>query len=465
MDLFRRLDHAEHRIRIADSQSVPLPPGFPRLVDHPDVQRLRRVRQLGPIHLIYPGAVHTRFEHSLGVYAAAAEYLRALTGVERFRDQVAETDLLAVLLAALLHDIGHYPFAHSLEALHSQAFHAPRHEDLAARLITGELSTQAGPTLAELIADLGVDPARVIRMVQLGSRHAPDAHERLLASVINSAIDADKLDYLARDSVHMGVPYGHMPDRGRLVSGLTVNPAGDRIALTEKGRSSGEIFVFARYLMFSEAYWHHAVRAGSGMVEVALGDYIRRTRPSADALTATLLRSSDDELLALLAASGDGTAAAQVCERLVRSRGLYKRVLTLSRQHPERPEARAYERVFALDALGLDALAESLRACLAGFVGRALAPWELFVDTPPRDKDGVDPIEVVLDGRGAPEAVPLDHLSRVVAAIGADFNKVVKRIRIFVAPEVRAALDGAAPGAQAARLEAALLDVILDAAP
>src|SRR5690554_4182049 len=123
-------------IRLPPRRDVPLSARIVEVIDHPVFQRLRRVRQLGPLALIYPGATHHRFEHSVGVYGLAIEYLQAL-----LRDPLAksltEADLLTCLLGALLHDLGHYPFAHSLEASHVGDLKPPRHEVLASELLYG----------------------------------------------------------------------------------------------------------------------------------------------------------------------------------------------------------------------------------------------------------------------------------------------------------------------------------------
>ena len=457
-NLLAKLSDSEHRVRLPDSVSVALPEPFRLIVDHPDFQRLRRVRQLGPIHLVYPGAVHTRFEHSLGVFQAAADYARGLSAVEAFADRVNEDDIVVLMLAALLHDVGHYPFAHSLEALHSGAFSAPRHEDLASAILKGEVTTGVGPSIGEIIAaELGADPERVAALVRLGPHESLSPVDRLLASIINSAIDCDKLDYLARDSVHMGVPYGRMPDRARLTANLTGTATGDRIALNEKGRVSGEIFLFSRYLMFSEAYWHHAVRSASAMIEGALADHVARTAPTAAGLTELLLRASDDDLLSLLVGSGD-TDSARLTHGLVGARGLYKRVLTLSRQHPDSRDAAAYDAVYGLRGDELRQLATAMRETIGMMARRTVGAHELLIDTPPRDKDSLDPVDVVFDS-GRQET--LASVSRVVRGIAGDFIKVVKRIRVFVAPDVRAALSEA--GADETHVREQLIACIMEA--
>src|SRR6185295_2882253 len=96
-----------------------------------------------------------------------------------------------------------------------------------------------------------------------------DAKSRLLASILSGPIDIDKMDYLARDSLHAGVPYGRNFDQGRLIGSLCVNQQGDGLAITDKGKTAAEMMVFARYVMFSEVYWHHGVRAATAMLQRA----------------------------------------------------------------------------------------------------------------------------------------------------------------------------------------------------
>jgi HD superfamily phosphohydrolase len=439
------LDRITRMIRIPDGRSVELPEEFAQIVDHADFQRLRRVRQLGPIHLVYPGAVHTRFEHSLGVFSATAGYLKSLVRQAAFRDRVTENDIVALLAAALLHDLGHYPYAHSLEALHSRAFEAPRHEDLAAEIIRGDLSVrESGPSIGDLLeGELHVDRERVARLVRLGSSPELPPAERLLASIINSAIDADKLDYLQRDSIHMGVPYGRMPDNERLLSSLTVNGAGDRIALTERGRVAGEIFLFCRYLMFSEAYWHHAARSASAMIEEALADYLAREQPAPDEFWRLLLNTTDDQLLELVAESGpESSLARRLLSGLTKNtRGLYKRVLTLNRQRDDSDRRRAYDAIYSMDYRQLQVLAATMRSRLAAMAGTEIGTGELLIDTPPRDKDRTDSIEIVFDGASGRSQCTLEEVSTVVRGITTDFVKVVKKIRVFVTPGVRERLE------------------------
>lgn len=461
------LTTASSSVRLPPLRNATFTPRIARLVDHPLFQRLRTVRQLGPTHLVYPGAVHTRFEHSLGVFDLTLRYIQALLPQEEARALLEPSDVVEIMLAALLHDLGHYPFAHSLEAVHLPGRDAPRHETLAGTLIRGdiELFDDHGPTLATLIADeFDVEPERVIALIeQKPSSHAR-APTRLVASILSSGIDADKADYLERDSLHMGVPYGRNYDRGRFLQSLCVHPEGDRIAVTTKGRVSTEIFVFGRYTMFSEAYWHHTVRAVSAMVEQALFDFRAHSALSVEALTELLLTSSDDALLDLLVAQSPPD---RECSRILREitrhrRRPYKRLLTLSRAYDDLRAQDAYERIYHLDAAGRVELRRRLRDVLSGWIGHRLEPHELLIDIPPRDKDHIDVPDVVHRADGARRAMSLAHTSKVVQGIANDFVKVVKRIRVFVHPRVHASVETPRGGET---LRERLVGAILEFAP
>ncbi len=167
--------------------NIRLEPEALAVVDTPAVQRLRYVRQLGHAFLVYPGATHTRFEHALGTYHLARRVLAQLDELEGRRPDPAEG--LAVRIAALLHDIGHYPFSHALEEAG-----LPHHEELAARHLT------SGP-LAAALERLGVPAARLLPLIQ-GTSPSP------LGGIVASSLDVDKLDYLSRDATMCGVPYG-----------------------------------------------------------------------------------------------------------------------------------------------------------------------------------------------------------------------------------------------------------------
>ena len=268
------------------------------------VQRLRYVRQLGHTFLVYPGATHSRFEHALGAYHLTR---RALVTLDERGDlaEVTELERLAVRLAALLHDIGHYPFSHALE---EAGF--TQHEILgAARLRTGEL----GDVLRELGGEALIDS--IAAMIQ-GTSASP------LAGLISGSLDLDKIDYLSRDARMCGVPYGQV-DVDRLLASLCLLPTGPNrreVGVQEKGTSALESLLFAKYQMYRNVYWHHAVRSATCMFKRA----VRATVRAGSIDVATVADATDGTLTTLLL-ERDPTGLA----RAVHERRLYKRALDL----------------------------------------------------------------------------------------------------------------------------------------
>jgi hypothetical protein len=274
-----------------------------QLVDTPVFQRLRYVRQLGLAYLVYPGATHTRFEHALGAYHLARLTLSLLD--ERGElDGVALEERTIAQAAALLHDVGHYPFSHALEEI--GALH---HEQVAAPLVLD------GPVGAALRTTLGPSaPERVLELIR-GVSESP------LQGLVSGSLDLDKIEYLKRDALMCGVPYGEI-DVDRLLNSLVLvdEPATGRrvVGVLEKGLSALESLLFAKYQMYRNVYWHHAVRSATAMYKrlvdgaLAAGDVDARSLSTFD----------DQGLLHRLAQRG-----APPLLVALRERRLYKRVL------------------------------------------------------------------------------------------------------------------------------------------
>lgn len=427
-------------IRIPELRNIALTGRVQALIDHPAFQRLRTIRQLGPTHLVYPGAVHTRFEHSLGVYGCTQWFLVGLLQDVQVAASFNEQDILTVLAAALLHDIGHYPYAHSLEALHLKGQDTPRHEEIGAAILRGEIPALRGKQpIGELLERTwGVDSERVARLCTGALGEHASTTDRILRSLISGAIDADKMDYLERDAHHMGVAYGRHYDRQRLLASLTLNQAGDAIAIMAKGKISAEMFIFSRYTMFSEAYWHHTVRAASAMVENALAAFYSRSAMTPEEVVGVLLTHHDDAFIEwLIEQSPQGSAPRHLLAGLSGwNRALYKRVLTLSRVYLEEDKQQAYDRIYQMNHTELYGLTDRLRVALSSALGQPLHPAALIFDTPPRDKDRLESIELVYPSARGQRHYPLHQLSRIVSGVQNDFVRVVKKIRLFAEPSL-----------------------------
>lgn len=353
-------------IRDALYDSVALTRAAVATIETPAFRRLEGVRQLGFVALVWPGARHTRFEHSLGVYHLAGRALARLLAPGGGLEGIEPAAVRALLAAALLHDVGHYPFSHAIEELGPPI---EPHEQIGRRLI------ESAP-LAEVIErEWGVSPGRVADLVDppRGGLPAPD---HLLARLLGGTLDVDKLDYLPRDARACNVPYAGV-DVPRLLDSLRVRPGPDgapRLAITPKGIGPLHALIGARQAMFDTVYWHHTNRAAMAMLLRAVQDAVE-----AGALApADLVGVDDEELLRRLARPSLPASTRELVERL-RARRLYKRVLEVS------PRAgRLFQR---LDGLFYDpprrkrveaALADSLAATL----GEPVPDHALLIDIP-----------------------------------------------------------------------------------
>jgi HD superfamily phosphohydrolase len=230
-----------------------------RLVDTPEFQRLRRIRQLGVSSFTYPGAEHSRFTHSLGVLNFAQRILDVLS--HRYRRDSTAADLLnqqrlTVKAAALLHDVGHCPFSHVME----RAFGAAsNHEKMTTSLICGRSSS-----IPKVLARHSLDPKRVAGIIEKTSEH------RLLVDIVSSQLDADRMDYILRDAQATGVKYGVF-DAEWLLNCLCIGiepglpkgagPAQWRLCLdNRRGLYSAEQLIIARMHMSLQVYFHKNTR-------------------------------------------------------------------------------------------------------------------------------------------------------------------------------------------------------------
>lgn len=213
------------------------------LMDHPFVQRLRRITQLGLSHLVYPGAVHNRFHHALGSLYLMQEAIETLRskGID-----ISEAEQEAVCYAILLHDVGHGPFSHALEHSIVTGVH---HEDISI-LIMNRLNTELNGAL-----DLA------IKIFQ------NKYHKKFLHQLVSSQLDMDRLDYLARDSFYSGVTEGKVGSE-RIIRMLAVE--NDNLVIEEKGIYSIEKFIVARRLMYWQVYLHRTVLSAEHMLMLAL---------------------------------------------------------------------------------------------------------------------------------------------------------------------------------------------------
>jgi uncharacterized protein len=229
-----------------------------RLIDSPSFQRLRNLKQLGLASLVYPNATHSRFAHSLGVFRIMSRVLELLVG----KGHLDQNDQRMMRIAALLHDIGHYPYSHLMEYIDRDKYRPlllakqgettptapsppvryPDHEKI------GQIVIVRRNDIASELENEGIDPQEIASVIR--SEHSRPAYNRL----IHSSLDMDRMDYMVRDSLGTGVPYGRI-DLDRLLSNLEVADDGD-VVISHKASAAAEHFLVARYFTYKTIYMH-----------------------------------------------------------------------------------------------------------------------------------------------------------------------------------------------------------------
>lgn len=223
-----------------------------QLIDSYPVQRLHRLRQLAGSEFVYPGANHTRFEHSIGVMYLAGK----LTENQNLSQLLSDDEVQIVRMAALLHDVGHGPFSHVFEHLLVK-FLNKTHEDMTQWIIQKS-------ELRDIISGLGYDPDAIGKLAVGELRRRGKA---FLDQIIQSTVDVDKLDFVVRDTYHTGAEYGYV-DIFRLIHMLDV--LGENLAVDVGALSALESFVLARLESFRSIYFHRVGRAAQIMLATAM---------------------------------------------------------------------------------------------------------------------------------------------------------------------------------------------------
>ena len=374
------------------------------LLDTPAVQRLRRLRQLGTVGLVYPSANHTRFEHSLGVYHLADQALSEVgiggKQAERLR------------AAAMLHDIGHTPFSHNVEALVARRT-GRMHDEVDDLLGDGEV--------ARVLALHDIDPEAVAALI---------AGDGEFGQLVSGELDVDRMDYLVRDAHHTGVPYGTI-DAGRLVRELRFVD-GD-LVLAEGNVQTAESLLVARALMNPVVYNHHVARISKAMLRRASERLLE-----VGGTTASTLRRMDDA--GLLVALRNCPETAAFAERLD-TRSLYKRAIWADlRDVPDdivdsdHETIREYERAVAARA-GVD-------------------PEAVILDVPGRPRMSESTSRVVVNG----EVRSLESQSTLVSALRRTQHEQW-RLGVYAPEDVAETVGGAAEDVLGLDLDALVVDV------
>lgn len=418
--------HRIYELRCPVHGFIPINDWEREIINQPAFQRLRRIRQLAWTDYIYPGAMHTRFEHSLGVMHVATKLYEAIIQQSGhllkehygYDDAGFQRDKALVRLAALLHDVGHSPFSHAGEDVFPLRGDGKRrfvHEEYSAAIIRHLLNDVIEQHA--LNGNYGFKAEDIAALIEGSSQSARSVFWR---DVITGQMDADRMDYLLRDSLHAGVDYGKYDWRRLLNTVLAVElpqPEGEggkqglRLGVTEGGIHAAEGLILARYFMFTQVYFHKTRVAFDHHLQKALGEILpggvfptlhADTADQRKKLLQEYITWDDWKVLGSLSNGGGGEHGGRL-----RERNHYREVFNT----PECPNAD--------DLAVLEAVVKGLGDDLV-YKAEAGKSWYKIDQTD---------IPVVQE-LGSGSVKPLSSLSPIVSGV-----KATRRVSLFAKPE------------------------------
>lgn len=373
---------------------VEIPENLLPILDSPLLQRLRYVRQLGFSYLVYPGAHHTRFEHSLGTTFLAGLMTRQL--------ELGKEDTGLVMTAALLHDIGHGPFSHAIEPLVEECLGKSHHYVLD---LLREEDTRC------LLDEAGIDPLEVASLIE--GRHS-------LSGIIHGELDVDRMDYLLRDAHYTGAPYGTV-DAHRLLRSTSLMDG--QVVLHESGINAAESLLIARTLMRPAVYFHHVSRIAEMMFQEAVMAHVSGKAREG---IAAMAKQDDAACFQDLRTSGSPVAR-ELAARIYR-RKLYKRALYVGRDQVN------VARVANCHTQGKR---RDIASRIAGMAG--IPPHSVLVDIPPFPGEMSLHIRV----RNRHRVIDLSTVSPLVHTLN-ETRREQWRLGVYTIPEHREAVAAGA---------------------
>ncbi len=377
-------------------------------------QRLGRIKQLGPAHHVYPGATHTRLAHSFGVFHIAKKMIRRLVTSETCPPLSLE-GVKMFLVAALFHDLGHFPYTHSLKELPLAA-----HEKLSADLVT------ALPLSRLIEEEFSADPQFIADIIDtstpISDNDGRGAEITFYRNILSGVLDPDKLDYLNRDAFFCGVPYG-MQDIDFIISRIIPHEAAG-IGISDQGINAIENILFSKYLMYKTVYWHKTVRIATAMVKKA----VFRSLQEAYVAPSDLYGLDDFQFISLFTQKGNPYAP---LINHVHHRQLYKS-LAETNYSPENNLHTSLGDIFERNALE-----EKLARELSDVLPLPVSPEMVIIDVP-------EPIsfEIELPIFVSDTLLSFEESGSVFTPpVVKGFTESLRKIRLMLAPEIAERID------------------------
>lgn len=455
----KEINNGHRRIRFSDAAF--------RWIGHPAFQRLHNLNQLNFVYLVYPGAKHSRFAHSLEAFETARDFAHHLLNDATFRFAVNEDDISLFLAASLLHDVGHYPLAHAIDEIRakrslnrdSETAHVRTDSEMLKHFLKLEFGRGRRlpqKTLWSMLEDDRIDPSRLVDVVTRAK--TTSTSDRILQCLLNGSIDVDKVAYLRIDSEQTEVSYGNGIDLAGLLPALRIVLPTDshngikspQLAIIPQGVSAAESVITARLHMYDRVYWHRANRAIMAMIGYVvrhLLDPSKNLLGFYDYINATL-EMSDIEALRWLSARMDSAIDKKCFDNtqmalpvgnplhglIHNSRELHKSLITISAA----VEPRKHSYLASCDIGEQEALRyEIARAIHVSHPELSISDDEVLFDIPRKDLSSEAQFQdlIVIDPDNRMD-FQLTAYSGIAKATQEEYNKRASRCRVFVSPRI-----------------------------
>jgi HD superfamily phosphohydrolase len=421
-----------------------------KIIETHAFRRLQLLNQLSLIHLVYPGATQTRFEHCLSVHVAATELIHSLIKSPRFCLLFDSASVQQLLLMSLLHDINHFPFLHYFQEMKLEGLQSIDIVDL----FCSGIATGDHVSLYEIVEDAGLSRLSLKSILFENHADLDSPTEQVIKSIVDSGADIDKMTYVYDDARATGVPFGggidrialmHAADIGRFKPSKDAHPDAFRYHLCFKPEalSAVESLLFARYWNYKQIYWHHTNRAIGAMIShVIYKVFIEKTASFEEYLIAGIGRDESGALGWLNTKYEQFYRQGSIIKDLSSSRDkIYKRLFSITRLSDDERETKLFNDLEALDAGARAELAVEMGRLMGDLFkselsGEYLRPEDVLLDIPGRplaqEVGALHVCDLASDG------IPMRELvSPFIARLKEQFNVLSKTIRFFISPVVR----------------------------
>lgn len=438
---------ADRTLTLPPGIGVPITKQVQRIIETRSFRRLALINQLCMLHYVYPGAEYKRFVHVLTAYEFARQFAIHLYGSPIFRKLFDRRATQQLLATALLHDINHFPFLHIFQESEIPGLNKLEVVDLFCDgEVTGEKKA-GNPAIYDLLGDVGIDPDRFKRLT-FADHHRQQGPlveiDQAISSLVNSGVDVDKLSYLSLDAHFTGVRYGAGIDFPALLKGAVLGQnqrqeQAIHIAFEDRALQAVENVVMTRFWNFRSLYWHHSNRAFMAMIlHVVRKLYVEKKRNVRDYLLDTLWQGDIEALRYLDHRYYTEVGQPSILNGIIEDRSrLYKRIYTVNAGFADPAEDQIYVSCRRLDYQAerrfLTELALAVSELFPRPAGaRTLTEGDLLIDIPRRPIDSGGPVYIA--SSSSRELVPLSELSVPIGSITENYDRLTKRVRIFVNP-------------------------------